>query len=69
MRRVDLVKGVLIILVIVGHLLPGERHASLLRWIIYSVHMPLFAAVSGYLFPWKEINNLRPGWIAVRYEQ
>lgn len=67
MRRVDLMKGCLTIFVIIGHLLPGERHGSLLRWIIYSFHMPLFAAVSGYLFPWNEIKDLRAGWIAGRY--
>jgi len=60
-------KGILIILVITGHLLPADRHASLLRWMIYSIHMPLFAAVSGYLFPWNEIKHLPTTTIFSRY--
>ena len=67
MRRVDHVKGFLTILVIAGHLLLGERHASLTRWIIYSFHMPLFAAVSGYLFPWNEMKKMPLGWTFSRY--
>jgi acyltransferase len=67
MRRVDLVKGILIILVITGHLLPADRHASLLRWMIYSIHMPLFAAVSGFLFPWQEIKQLPITTVLCRY--
>jgi acyltransferase len=54
-RTIDVAKGSLIVLVIVGHALPGEYRASLARWLIYSFHMPLFVAVSGYLFPWEKI--------------
>lgn len=47
--NIDLVKGILIILVIVGHMIPGRVNGNLVRYIIYSVHMPIFIAISGYL--------------------
>lgn len=49
-KSIDLIKGVLIILVIIGHVVPGGLKESLIRWVIYGVHMPLFLAVSGYMF-------------------
>lgn len=67
MSRVDLVKGGLIILVIAGHLLPGEFHANLARWIIYSFHMPLFTAVSGYLFSWEKMREFRFADVVRKY--
>lgn len=50
--RVDNVKGVLILLVVIGHfLLPvsGERLTKNLLYMIYVFHMPCFLMVSGYL--------------------
>ncbi|WP_368926544.1 acyltransferase family protein [Serratia marcescens] len=43
----DFLKGVLILLVIVGHLLPGSADVGL-RGVIYYFHMPLFLGVTGY---------------------
>ena len=47
--NIDFLKGMLILLVIVGHLLNGSIRSSLPRYLIYSFHMPLFIALTGYL--------------------
>lgn len=44
----DQAKGVLIILVIVGHVVLGDMSETPLRKIIYFFHMPLFLAITGY---------------------
>ena len=52
-KWVDILKGMGIIFVCLGHLSPGiftETH-------IYSFHMPLFFFISGYLFCRKEHNE------------
>ena len=46
----DIIKGLLIILVMIGHFLPGTLSDNYLRYIIYSFHMPVFFLLSGYLF-------------------
>ncbi|HEJ8022416.1 TPA: acyltransferase family protein [Serratia liquefaciens] len=43
----DLLKGTLILLVIIGHVLPGSADSGL-RGAIYFFHMPLFLGVTGY---------------------
>lgn len=43
----DLLKGTLILLVIIGHVLPGSADVGL-RGAIYFFHMPLFLGVTGY---------------------
>ena len=48
---IDVVKGMLILLVIAGHLVPGSLTDSLARHLIYGFHMPLFIGLAGYLFP------------------
>ncbi len=50
LKNIDLFKGILIILVIIGHVLIGTMNESILRTIIYSFHMPLFIGISGFLF-------------------
>jgi fucose 4-O-acetylase-like acetyltransferase len=47
--NIDLVKGVLILLVILGHIIPGTLNERFSRYFIYSFHMPLFIDISGYL--------------------
>ncbi|PZU84830.1 MAG: hypothetical protein DI529_10740 [Chryseobacterium sp.] len=54
--KIDITKGVLIILVIIGHVLLGKLNANIARYIIYSFHMPIFLLVSGYLI---NIERLR----------
>jgi fucose 4-O-acetylase-like acetyltransferase len=46
---IDLVKGVLILLVILGHIIPGTLNENFSRYFIYSFHMPIFIGISGYL--------------------
>ncbi|XXJ21334.1 acyltransferase family protein [Desulfovibrio caledoniensis] len=51
--RIDNAKGLLIILVVMGHLVwpvpSGDRAADALYFFVYFFHMPMFALVSGYL--------------------
>ncbi|MGE4423862.1 MAG: acyltransferase family protein [Pseudodesulfovibrio sp.] len=51
--RIDNAKGLLIILVVMGHLAwpvpSGDRAADALYFFVYFFHMPMFALVSGYL--------------------
>lgn len=42
----DIAKAIAIWLMVIGHLLDGS--SNMLRYVIYSFHMPLFFAVSGY---------------------
>lgn len=46
---VDIAKGLLIILVVAGHLLHGNPSDVSTRGFIYFFHMPLFILLSGYL--------------------
>lgn len=55
---IDIVKGVLIILVIIGHVLPGSIEGNPLRYFIYSFHMPVFIGVSGYLLNYQSLINI-----------
>lgn len=58
----DILKGILIILVVVGHVMQlGADHPSMatVNW-IYSFHMPLFILVSGY-FSNTDSNSYRHG--------
>lgn len=48
-RSVDAVKGILIFLVVIGHVLLGTLDENVIRYTIYSFHMPAFFFVSGYL--------------------
>ena len=43
---IDNVKGILILLVVLGHCIVGENH---LKTVIYSFHMPAFFIISGIL--------------------
>ena len=51
--RIDNAKGLLIILVVTGHLVwpvpGGDRAADALYFFVYFFHMPMFALISGYL--------------------
>lgn len=45
----DSLRGGLIILVIIGHVLLGAIEDTFIRYVIYSFHMPLFIGLTGYL--------------------
>ncbi len=46
---IDYLKGILIILVIIGHAIYEPLESNQLVYIIYSFHIPLFLGLSGYL--------------------
>lgn len=56
--NIDLVKGLLILLVIVGHVIQGRLDDNFLRTLIYSFHMPLFIGLSGYLCQSDQLGKL-----------
>jgi len=56
--NIDLLKGILIVLVIIGHILLGSTEQSLSRYIIYCFHIPLFIGISGYLFNYEKMGSL-----------
>ena len=54
--RIDNTKGILIILVVIGHfLLPvaSTRFTTNSLYLIYTFHMPCFIFISGYLAKWQ----------------
>lgn len=46
---VDVAKGGLILLVVIGHFLLGTLDDNFVRYYIYSFHMPMFIFISGFL--------------------
>lgn len=55
--NIDAVKGIAIILVVMGHICTGIP--ELVKW-IYSFHMPLFFLISGYLQEGREYGRFIP---------
>ncbi len=53
---IDLAKGCLIILVFVGHMIPGAIGDVFPRYAIYSFHMPLFIGISGFLLKIEKLD-------------
>lgn len=58
LRNIDGLKGVLILLVIIGHVLQGKIPEHFGRYWIYSFHMPVFIALSGFLFDGNKMLGL-----------
>ena len=54
-KNFDSLKGALILLVVIGHVLLGALGSNTLRDIIYFFHMPLFLAVTGYFISNKTL--------------
>lgn len=50
---IDFLRGILIILVIIGHIMLGSIHENWVRYSIYAFHMPLFIGLTGYLLNTK----------------
>ncbi len=66
MIDLDRAKGLAILLVVFGHLVPQEDPASLtwydpLRVAIYLFHMPFFMYLSGYVTFWSGAATIAPG--------
>lgn len=64
----DFLKGILILLVITGHILPGTLTDSFPRFLIYSFHMPLFIAIAGYFFGNMDSKNVSFVQLFKKYE-
>lgn len=58
-KSLDFIKGILIILVILGHVLKGKINETLSRYFIYSFHMPMFIIISGFLFNYTNFLKKR----------
>ena len=57
-HTVDILKGFLILMVVLGHVLLGTLQDNVLRYFIYSFHMPAFFFISGYLTNVEKLSNL-----------
>jgi fucose 4-O-acetylase-like acetyltransferase len=53
----DFIKGILILLVFIGHWLQGNMNETLSRTFIYFFHMPMFFFVSGLLLGYEKIEK------------
>jgi fucose 4-O-acetylase-like acetyltransferase len=65
--RVDLLRGWLILLVIVGHIVLGSVHEQFVRYAIYAFHMPLFIGLTGYLLNPDKLANSSLAEVGMRY--
>lgn len=55
LKKIDIARGMAILLVIIGHTITKDTAANnvllfYVRLIIYTIHMPVFFTISGYLF-------------------
>lgn len=60
-KAFDLYKGILIILVVVGHIVYADIDNNIIRYMIYAYHMPLFIGISGFLIDinkWKTKSTI-----------
>lgn len=64
---IDIIKGGLILLVILGHIILGDLDSNIIRFIIYSFHMPIFFFISGYLLNIEKIKNLSNKKFILKY--
>ena len=60
---IDSLRGWLIVLVMVGHLVLGSVHDNFIRYSIYAFHMPLFIGLTGYLINADSLR--RNSWFEV----
>ena len=66
-NSIDVLKGLLILAVIVGHMLLGTLNESLPRMLIYAFHMPVFFFISGWLINVRKILELSIGGLLKKY--
>lgn len=66
-NTIDIAKGFLIICVILGHLLLDTLNENVVRYVIYSFHMPLFMFLSGYLHNISKMSSLSTKDIVSKY--
>jgi len=65
--KIDLLRGWLILLVIVGHVVLGSVHDNSVRYTIYAFHMPLFIGLAGYLINTGRLRQTRISALLARY--
>jgi acyltransferase len=63
---IDSLKGILILLMIAGHILQGKVSENFFRFVIYSFHMPLFIGIGGYLLSVSTTIEKKPGLFLFR---
>lgn len=56
-HNIDLFKGLLIICVFIGHIVPGSLEDNFIRYFIYAFHMPVFIGISGFLFKVESLEQ------------
>lgn len=64
---IDFLRGSLILLVIIGHVVLGTIHDNWLRYSIYAFHMPLFIGLTGYLLNSKAFSTSSLNELSCRY--
>ncbi len=67
MYNIDMIKGLLIILVIAGHFILGEVKYNFIRYNIYTFHMPVFIAISGFLINKEKLYSMKFWEVIKRY--
>lgn len=68
-RSIDTIKGVLIFIVILGHILLGTLDDNPFRYFIYTFHMPAFFFISGYLLNPEKIAKANIKQFFLKYWQ
>ncbi len=66
-KNIDFIKGILILLVIIGHVLRESVSEDIFRYIIYSFHMPVFIGISGYLLDSDKLQSLNVSSLVKKY--
>ena len=64
---IDILKGLLIILVILGHMPLEDVNENIFKYLLYSFHMPLFLSISGFLIRKEIISGLTIRQILKKY--
>lgn len=56
---IDYLKGLMIIFVVIGHVVSGSVDENIIRYLIYSFHMPVFLSISGFLINKTNFEDLQ----------
>lgn len=64
---IDVLKGVLMVLVMLGHLSGAGVDYSWFKWSLYGFHMPMFMALSGYMMNVERLRAQGLGALWQRY--
>ena len=64
---IDLFRGLLVVLVLLGHFAELTQRHHFLTWFGYGFRMPLFIGLTGYLFNLEQARNLSPAGLLRKY--